>query len=143
MTGLFNTSSLRAQRSNPERHKETAERISPPPPSPPPDQLLRHPVGHRRRRRPAHPAFGPDIGEPVGDLPDAALDLLAAPLPQIFQCNVDDAAGVDDIIGSIDDAAIVDALAVGGGRERSEEHTSELQSLMRISSEVYCLKKQH
>src|SRR3546814_6657106 len=81
MTGLFNTSSLRAQRSNPERHKETAERISPPPPSPPPDQLLRHPVGHRRRRRPAHPAFGPDIGEPVGDLPDAALDLLAAPLP--------------------------------------------------------------
>src|SRR3546814_13159387 len=31
MTGLFNTSSLRAQRSNPERHKETADRISPPP----------------------------------------------------------------------------------------------------------------
>src|SRR3546814_4822579 len=92
MTGLFNTASLRAQRSNPERHKETAERISPPPPSPPPDQLLRHPVGHRRRRRPAHPAFGPDIGEPVGDL-------------------------------------------------RSEEHTSELQSLMRISYAVFCLKK--
>src|SRR3546814_14629027 len=112
MTGLFNTSSLRAQRSNPERHKETAERISPPPPSPPPDQLLRHPVGHRRRRRPAHPAFGPDIGEPVGDLPDAALDLLEAPLPQIFTCNVDDAAGVDDILGSIDLAEIVEVPAV-------------------------------
>src|SRR3546814_6260237 len=26
-------------------------------------------------------------------------------------------------------------------RERSEEHTSELQSLMRISSAVFCLKK--
>src|SRR3546814_9657158 len=26
---------------------------------------------------------------------------------------------------------------------RSEEHTSELQSLMRISYAVYCLKKQH
>src|SRR3546814_5972444 len=26
--------------------------------------------------------------------------------------------------------------------ERSEEHTSELQSLMRISSGVFCLKKQ-
>src|SRR3546814_9577414 len=28
-----------------------------------------------------------------------------------------------------------------GARERSEEHTSELQSLMRISSAVFCLKK--
>src|SRR3546814_10159555 len=37
--------------------------------------------------------------------------------------------------------------ASGGGRqpkaERSEEHTSELQSLMRISYAVFCLKKQH
>src|SRR3546814_7051512 len=29
----------------------------------------------------------------------------------------------------------------GQGRTRSEEHTSELQSLMRISSAVFCLKK--
>src|SRR3546814_8259995 len=29
----------------------------------------------------------------------------------------------------------------GGGAERSEEHTSELQSLMRISYAVFCLKK--
>src|SRR3546814_2620478 len=28
-----------------------------------------------------------------------------------------------------------------GGKERSEEHTSELQSLMRISYAVFCLKK--
>src|SRR3546814_5829107 len=28
-----------------------------------------------------------------------------------------------------------------GGFERSEEHTSELQSLMRISYAVFCLKK--
>src|SRR3546814_9648748 len=28
------------------------------------------------------------------------------------------------------------------GRQRSEEHTSELQSLMRISYAVFCLKKQ-
>src|SRR3546814_1042743 len=32
-----------------------------------------------------------------------------------------------------------DADAIG--RERSEEHTSELQSLMRISYAVFCLKK--
>src|SRR3546814_9970427 len=32
-------------------------------------------------------------------------------------------------------------LVVGGGNIRSEEHTSELQSLMRISYAVFCLKK--
>src|SRR3546814_10153132 len=31
--------------------------------------------------------------------------------------------------------------ANGDGKDRSEEHTSELQSLMRISSAVFCLKK--
>src|SRR3546814_3737283 len=30
---------------------------------------------------------------------------------------------------------------LGYGKERSEEHTSELQSLMRISYAVFCLKK--
>src|SRR3546814_7131268 len=33
------------------------------------------------------------------------------------------------------------AVHGGGGILRSEEHTSELQSLMRISSAVFCLKK--
>src|SRR3546814_10893807 len=31
----------------------------------------------------------------------------------------------------------------GGSRGRSEEHTSELQSLMRISYAVFCLKKKN
>src|SRR3546814_9225000 len=31
----------------------------------------------------------------------------------------------------------------GGGSSRSEEHTSELQSLMRISYAVFCLKKKN
>src|SRR3546814_1947582 len=31
--------------------------------------------------------------------------------------------------------------AAGADRKRSEEHTSELQSLMRISYAVFCLKK--
>src|SRR3546814_9832102 len=34
-----------------------------------------------------------------------------------------------------------EAEAVGGKLDRSEEHTSELQSLMRISYAVFCLKK--
>src|SRR3546814_1319762 len=33
------------------------------------------------------------------------------------------------------------ALLLPGHRGRSEEHTSELQSLMRISYAVFCLKK--
>src|SRR3546814_9711944 len=44
--------------------------------------------------------------------------------------------------------AAIAALALAGcgdggvaGPERSEEHTSELQSLMRISYAVFCLKK--
>src|SRR3546814_7866273 len=32
-------------------------------------------------------------------------------------------------------------IAVGQEHDRSEEHTSELQSLMRISYAVFCLKK--
>src|SRR3546814_10764575 len=34
-------------------------------------------------------------------------------------------------------------LRAGGSRRRSEEHTSELQSLMRISYAVFCLKKKN
>src|SRR3546814_4947998 len=35
------------------------------------------------------------------------------------------------------------ALLIGGVSFRSEEHTSELQSLMRISYAVFCLKKKN
>src|SRR3546814_10148614 len=35
------------------------------------------------------------------------------------------------------------ALRPGDSRVRSEEHTSELQSLMRISYAVFCLKKKN
>src|SRR3546814_4778748 len=44
---------------------------------------------------------------------------------------------------AIDDAGAVRRRpgAIAGVRLRSEEHTSELQSLMRISYAVFCLKK--
>src|SRR3546814_9947205 len=45
-------------------------------------------------------------------------------------------AGVLDQLVDIGEARIVAGL-----RNRSEEHTSELQSLMRISYAVFCLKK--
>src|SRR3546814_2978475 len=41
-----------------------------------------------------------------------------------------------------DDDGAVDVLALNG-EARSEEHTSELQSLMRISYAVFCLKKKN
>src|SRR3546814_5552732 len=40
-----------------------------------------------------------------------------------------------------DNAEIVELMSCGA--HRSEEHTSELQSLMRISYAVFCLKKKH
>src|SRR3546814_15488441 len=44
--------------------------------------------------------------------------------------------------GSINCAAVgVTVLAGASASKRSEEHTSELQSLMRISYAVFCLKK--
>src|SRR3546814_10143356 len=49
-------------------------------------------------------------------------------------------------ITKITDAAlqdIDDRLGVFGHGSRSEEHTSELQSLMRISYAVFCLKKKN
>src|SRR3546814_10290573 len=43
--------------------------------------------------------------------------------------------------GSIPAAGGASAFLVETRRRRSEEHTSELQSLMRISYAVFCLKK--
>src|SRR3546814_2366110 len=48
--------------------------------------------------------------------------------------------------GRFDDAALIMGtlpFALTGGIWRSEEHTSELQSLMRISYAVFCLKKKN
>src|SRR3546814_6031443 len=50
-------------------------------------------------------------------------------------------AGADHV-QQIADRAVADRLGgVAGDDRRSEEHTSELQSLMRISYAVFCLKK--
>src|SRR3546814_6444328 len=54
---------------------------------------------------------------------------------------------VERLLGEGDDRAAVDRFEEDfrllGRDERSEEHTSELQSLMRISYAVFCLKKKH
>src|SRR3546814_2256919 len=47
---------------------------------------------------------------------------------------------VEDLVGLIEAEELWDVVLVG---HRSEEHTSELQSLMRISYAVFCLKKKN
>src|SRR3546814_6715315 len=56
-----------------------------------------------------------------------------------------DRQGDGQLLGEVGRAIVPDALdeLVDQGRGRSEEHTSELQSLMRISYAVFCLKKQN
>src|SRR3546814_5348532 len=101
---------------------------------------------------------------------DCSSDVCSSDLTNLFSppcsggsdCRVDRQfdrrLGVDDIV-EIDDRALLDqrlpqmleihlghAVPVpdaqrGGRPGRSEEHTSELQSLMRISYAVFCLKK--
>src|SRR3546814_7208340 len=46
--------------------------------------------------------------------------------------------GAQVVVAGMDQAQVTRAARV---RSRSEEHTSELQSLMRISYAVFCLKK--
>src|SRR3546814_10113676 len=61
--------------------------------------------------------------------------LVQLPLPE----HIDDKA----VIAAIDPAKDVDGFHVVNAGMRSEEHTSELQSLMRNSYAVFCLKKKN
>src|SRR3546814_4365649 len=74
---------------------------------------------------------GIDLVVDVGDVAD--IDDLGIGLPQQPVERVEDDHG----------PRIADMGVVVDGRARSEEHTSELQSLMRISYAVFCLKKKN
>src|SRR3546814_3964680 len=54
-----------------------------------------------------------------------------------------DAGGGDRHAGRLRRRGGIQGGADGGRPPRSEEHTSELQSLMRISYAVFCLKKKN
>src|SRR3546814_8693075 len=80
------------------------------------------------------------LGKPVGDAPlptlpgvaRAAYDLIAV---------LDVVEHIDNDVAAL--RGMAECLAPGGKILRSEEHTSELQSLMRISYAVFCLKKKN
>src|SRR3546814_1755613 len=66
-----------------------------------------------------------DAAFPTHDLPDGRRELKPA-----------DGVGKAVVVGEHDDL-----MSARGAGQRSEEHTSELQSLMRISYAVFCLNK--
>src|SRR3546814_2371363 len=53
----------------------------------------------------------------------------------------DPAAVRTEVADDVDVGGVEDVVALAVDHLRSEEHTSELQSLMRISYAVFCLKK--
>src|SRR3546814_7176259 len=65
-----------------------------------------------------------------------AVDQLVAPLPGVF----DFVLAHEEVLVALHHFQQQPLVGVGDAR-RSEEHTSELQSLMRISYAVFCLKK--
>src|SRR3546814_9680473 len=54
---------------------------------------------------------------------------------------VSTAATIISLAASVFAAYAIERLRFQGSKQRSEEHTSELQSLMRISYAVFCFKK--
>src|SRR3546814_1361031 len=86
----------------------------------------------------------------VADVVDAVLTAHARETRrfQVFNVSTLDAISVTGIgrlacrVVGLDPEAVRFDYA-GGDRVRSEEHTSELQSLMRISYAVFCLKKKN
>src|SRR3546814_1899177 len=63
-------------------------------------------------------------------------------LHRVRDAAVTDAASVDVQVLLVGTGARIHRLRDPAVQARSEEHTSELQSLMRISYAVFCLKKQ-
>src|SRR3546814_10123231 len=93
-----------------------------------------------------------EIYDPVGRWGDLAPRRLAR--HQVATARQKD-SGIDDVVGQTDDPVTqtrrsyqrecarreLGATFDFWTQDRSEEHTSELQSLMRISYAVFCLKK--
>src|SRR3546814_5015332 len=66
------------------------------------------------------------------------------PYTTLFRSRIGHAgAGQQFGHGGVDVVAVAQYVGQRRARQRSEEHTSELQSLMRISYAVFCLKKKN
>ena len=85
--------------------------------SAPPDQPLGDTIGDFALRIAGTGALVPNFDQALGDLLHARHHFGHVALAQIFQADIDDPARVDHIIGSIEDPAIMEALAVRPGGE--------------------------
>src|SRR3546814_1701715 len=76
-----------------------------------------------------------------------AQDDLAAFADFLAQCRDTEPGGVSDpadrFMWEVAERLCNPGLTLNAAFQRSEEHTSELQSLMRISYAVFCLKKKN
>src|SRR3546814_2340642 len=106
--------------------------IRPPPRSTRPDTLFPHTPLFRSRHR-----LAGRIDALAGALPHTALTQIVQGIDEI-RCLARDHgfAAVEMLASRLESTA-----AKPWSRARSEEHTSELQSLMRNSYAVFCLKK--
>src|SRR3546814_8242154 len=83
-------------------------------------------------------AAGPEVAEQFLHMVLRRLHRRVEQVALLLLCKVAQLAQGRDRAGALDDDVGRQPVLVG---ERSEEHTSELQSLMRISYAVFCLKK--
>src|SRR3546814_2689174 len=86
---------------------------------------------------PASPA-APARGKPAAGLPAAKKLYIQT---HGCQMNEYDSARMADVLAAADGLELTDDVTEADVVLRSEEHTSELKSLMRISYAVFCLKK--
>src|SRR3546814_4200355 len=90
--------------------------------------------------RAAHDLERDEAAHRMGDQYEFRRRIVEQALREAFDTVVAAIVGDDDLaIGP----GVTQGLPHGVGQERSEEHTSELQSLMRISYAVFCLKKKN
>src|SRR3546814_9117004 len=107
--------------------------------------LRTHPFPNRRSSDLQDPAVQQDISRTFDNI-GTAFQNLTPLIPALTQAFADLAAEgsqfLPGLATGLSDAARDFAATIRNMSEgRSEEHTSELQSLMRISSAVFCLKK--
>src|SRR3546814_10195425 len=83
-----------------------------------------------------------DVTEAMKDVVDPELGINVVDLGLVYDLHLDEASNlVIDMTLTSAACPLTDVIQDQTNSARSEEHTSELQSLMRISYAVFCLKK--
>src|SRR3546814_3847285 len=70
-------------------------------------------------------------------------DLLSLAFGDMYRVRGESTKAIEQYTRALEDPAFAADANIGIANVRSEEHTSELQSLMRISYAVFCLKKKN